>query len=158
MDIKQRSIKTISKLLTVCKGQLISKANCQALNSFKKQMYEFVFTTMQRVFVCFLLVFEDTQKKPTEINWLLANSVLEAPLWWKELNFSFWNMISYLYRQEVCSYLFHLSFLINNGFIQCHQLVCIFLNSIVQRQADILKGKQNRINFRFVNEKRWEKL
>ena len=46
-----------------CKGQLISKANCQALNSFKKQMYEFVFTTMQRVFVCFLGEIEDTQKK-----------------------------------------------------------------------------------------------
>ena len=68
MDIKQRSIKTISKFLTVCKGQLILKANCQALNSFKKQMYEFVFTTMQRVFVCFLGEIEDTQKKPTEIN------------------------------------------------------------------------------------------
>ena len=50
------------------KGQLISKANCQAVNSPKKRSYEFVFTTMQRVFVCFLGEIEDTQKKPTEIN------------------------------------------------------------------------------------------
>ena len=36
-----------------CKGQLILKANCQAMNSSKKQMNEFVFTNMRRVFVCF---------------------------------------------------------------------------------------------------------
>ena len=36
------------------KGQLISKANCQAVNSSKKRMNEFVFTTMRRVFVRFL--------------------------------------------------------------------------------------------------------
>ena len=39
------------------KGQLISKANCQAVNSSIKRMNEFVFTTMQRAFV------EDTKKK-----------------------------------------------------------------------------------------------
>jgi hypothetical protein len=44
------------------KGQLISKANCQAVNSSKKQMNEFVFTTMRRVFVCFLEEIEDTKK------------------------------------------------------------------------------------------------
>ena len=32
------------------KGQLISKANCQAMNSSKKRTNEFVFTTMRRVF------------------------------------------------------------------------------------------------------------
>ena len=32
------------------KGQLISKANCQAENSSKKRTNEFVFTTMRRVF------------------------------------------------------------------------------------------------------------
>ena len=36
------------------KGQLISKANCQAANSFKKQTNELVFTTMRSVFVRFL--------------------------------------------------------------------------------------------------------
>ena len=36
------------------KGQLISKANCQAVNSSKKLMNELVFTTMRRVFVRFL--------------------------------------------------------------------------------------------------------
>ena len=44
------------------KGQLISKANCQAVNSSKKRTNEFVFTTMRRVFVCFLEEIEDTKK------------------------------------------------------------------------------------------------
>ena len=35
------------------KGQLISKANCQAMNSSKKRMNELIFTTMRRVFVRF---------------------------------------------------------------------------------------------------------
>ena len=35
-----------TKILT--KGQIISKANCQAVNSSKKRTNEFVFTTMQR--------------------------------------------------------------------------------------------------------------
>ena len=43
-------------LYNICtgKGHLISKANCQAVNSSKKRMNEFVFTSMRRVFVCFL--------------------------------------------------------------------------------------------------------
>ena len=36
------------------KGQLISKANCQAEDSSKKRTNEFVFTNMRRVFVRFL--------------------------------------------------------------------------------------------------------
>ena len=44
------------------KGQLISKANCQAVNSSKKRTNEFVFTTMRRVFVRFLEEIEDTKK------------------------------------------------------------------------------------------------
>ena len=36
------------------KGQLISKANCQAEDSPKKRTNEFVFTSMRRVFVRFL--------------------------------------------------------------------------------------------------------
>ena len=35
------------------KGQLISKANYQVVNSSKNRMNEFVFTTMRRVFVRF---------------------------------------------------------------------------------------------------------
>ena len=54
---------TAGKILSVCaKGQLISKANCQAVNSSKKRTNEFVFTTMQRVFVCFLEEIEDSKK------------------------------------------------------------------------------------------------
>ena len=36
------------------KGQLISKRNSQAEDSPKKRTNEFVFTSMRRVFVCFL--------------------------------------------------------------------------------------------------------
>jgi hypothetical protein len=44
------------------KGQLISKANYQAVNSSKKRTNEFIFTTIQRVFVRFLEEIEDTKK------------------------------------------------------------------------------------------------
>ena len=44
------------------KGQLISKANCQAVNSSKKRTNEFVFTTMRHVLVCFLEEIEDIKK------------------------------------------------------------------------------------------------
>ena len=44
------------------KGHLISKANCQAVNSSKKQTNEFAFTTMRLVFVRFLEEIEDTKK------------------------------------------------------------------------------------------------
>ena len=42
--------------------QLISKANCQAVNSSKKQTNEFIFTSMQRVFVHILEEIEDSKK------------------------------------------------------------------------------------------------
>ena len=51
------------KAIYYVKGQLISKANCQAVNSSKKGTNEFVFTTMQRVFVRFLEEIEDTDQK-----------------------------------------------------------------------------------------------
>ena len=54
-------------VLLYTKGQLILKANCQAVNSSKKQTNEFVFTTMRRVFVRFLEEIEGT-KKHFEIN------------------------------------------------------------------------------------------
>ena len=44
------------------KGQLISKADCQAVDSSKKRTNEFVFTTMRRVFVPVLEEIEDTKK------------------------------------------------------------------------------------------------
>ena len=44
------------------KGQLISKENCQAVNSSKKQTNEFVSTSMRRVFVCFLEEIEDSKE------------------------------------------------------------------------------------------------
>ena len=48
------------------KGQLIPKANCQAVNASKKRINKFVYTTMQCVFVLILEEIEDT-KKPFEI-------------------------------------------------------------------------------------------
>jgi len=50
------SIQTI-----VHKGQLILKANFQAVNSSKKRMNSFIFTTMRRVFVRLLEEIEDTK-------------------------------------------------------------------------------------------------
>ena len=44
------------------KGQLISKANCQAKDSSKKRTNEFIFITMQHVFVCFLDEIGDSKK------------------------------------------------------------------------------------------------
>ena len=46
----------------VYKGQLISKANCQAVNSSKKWTNQFVCTAMQHVFVHFLEEIEVTKK------------------------------------------------------------------------------------------------
>ena len=54
------------KQLMCTKGQLISKANYQAMNSSKKRMNEFIFTNMRCVFVRFLEEIEDI-KKPFEI-------------------------------------------------------------------------------------------
>ena len=53
------------------KGQLISKANCQAEDSSKKRMNEFVFTSMRRVFVCFLEEIEDTKKTLSDLYFVL---------------------------------------------------------------------------------------
>ena len=49
----------MKEILNPIKGQLISKANCQAMNSSTN---EFVFTTMRRVFVRFLEEIEDSKK------------------------------------------------------------------------------------------------
>ena len=53
-------------LFFLTKGQLISKANCQAEDSSKKRTNEFVFTSMRRVFVRFLEE-SSTRKKRFEI-------------------------------------------------------------------------------------------
>ena len=58
--------------LSRSKGQLISKANYQAVNSSKKRTNEFVFTNMRRVFVRFLEEIEDTKK--TFKNYLTFNT------------------------------------------------------------------------------------
>ena len=44
------------------KGQLISKANCQAVKSFKKRMNEFFFTCMRSVFDRFFEEIEDSKE------------------------------------------------------------------------------------------------
>ena len=44
------------------KGQLILKANCQAVNSSKKQTNKFDFATMRRGFFVFLEEIEDSKK------------------------------------------------------------------------------------------------
>ena len=49
--------------LHITKGQSISKANCQAVNSSKKRTNEFSFTTMQHVFVRFLEEIEAGQDR-----------------------------------------------------------------------------------------------
>ena len=60
--------------LKIVKGQLISKANCQAEDSSKKRTNEFVFTSMRRVFVRFLEE-SSARKKRFEIIWPLASGL-----------------------------------------------------------------------------------
>ena len=47
---------------THAKGQLISKANCQAANSSEKQINKLVYTSMPLVFIHFLEEIEDLKK------------------------------------------------------------------------------------------------
>ena len=65
------------------KAQLISKANCQAEDSSKKQTNEFVFTCMRRVFVRFLE--ESSARKKTFRDYLTFNT-----------RFSFRNQITWI--------------------------------------------------------------
>ena len=62
-----------SKKLTllIVKGQLISKTNCQPEDSSKKRTNEFVFTTVQSVFVRFLE--ESSARKKTIRDYLTFN-------------------------------------------------------------------------------------
>ena len=48
--------------LKFTKGQLISKANCYAVNSSKKQTNEFISTTMRHVFVRILEELNSTKR------------------------------------------------------------------------------------------------
>ena len=62
MNAPSERVSLICAYSLIDKGQIVSKANCQAVNSFKKRTNGFVFTTMRRVFVCFLEEIEDTKK------------------------------------------------------------------------------------------------
>ena len=53
LDSKECVREEAKAAASASKGQIISKANYQAMNSSKKQINEFVFTTMRRVFVRF---------------------------------------------------------------------------------------------------------
>ena len=53
---------TAETALPSTKGQLISKENCQVVNSFKKRTNEFVFISMQCAFVRSLEEIEDSKK------------------------------------------------------------------------------------------------
>ena len=55
------------------KGQLISKANCQAEDSSKKRTNEWIFTSMRRVYVRFLEE-SSARKKRFEIIWPLTTT------------------------------------------------------------------------------------
>ena len=63
------------------KGQLISKANCQAKDFSKKQTNEFVFTSMVRVFVPFLEE-SSARKKRFENIWPLVSRWCKAYSFW----------------------------------------------------------------------------
>ena len=52
----------VTSFFVKAKGQLISKANCQAEDSSKKRTNEFIFTSMRHVFICFLEEIEDSKK------------------------------------------------------------------------------------------------
>ena len=58
------------------KGQLISKANCQAKDSSKKRTNEFVFTNMRRVFVRFFE--ESSARKKMFRDYLTFNGTFKA--------------------------------------------------------------------------------
>ena len=64
LQIDQKTNKIFVRIFAqASKGQLVSKANCQALISSKKRMNEFIFTTMLlRVLVCFLEEIEVTKE------------------------------------------------------------------------------------------------
>ena len=57
--VNSYSVWKISRKIDFTKGQLISKANCEAMNASKKRTNEFVFSC---VFVRFLEEIEDTKK------------------------------------------------------------------------------------------------
>ena len=56
----QSTIHTVMRVV-LAKGQLISKTNCQVVNSSKKRTNAFVFDTMGRVLIRFLEEIEDTK-------------------------------------------------------------------------------------------------
>ena len=59
--------------MKLAKGQLISKANCQAEDSSKKRTNEFVFTSVRRVFIRFLE--ESLARKKPSRDYLTVNKI-----------------------------------------------------------------------------------
>ena len=55
-------LRNLHRRFLLFKGQLILKANCQALNSSKKRTNEFILLVCRCVFVCFLEEIEDSKK------------------------------------------------------------------------------------------------
>ena len=105
------------------KGQLILKANCQAMNSSKNWTNEFVFTTMRSVFIRFLEEIECT-KKTFKITWPLGINGFDLKIngiiyltqkIWKNLNHVSFFGISNLSAQPIPSYFttFGLDWLVN---------------------------------------------
>ena len=66
-------------MLVYFKGQLISKANCQAEDSSKKRMNKFVFTCMPRVFVCFCFMEKIEGSKKAFRNYLIFMNLRKGP-------------------------------------------------------------------------------
>ena len=64
---KHRVFLILFQKLFSAKGQIISKANCQAEDSPKKRTNEFVFTTMGRDFVRFWVEIEGTKKNLSKL-------------------------------------------------------------------------------------------
>ena len=62
LQIDQKTNKIFVRIFAqASKGQLFSKANCQALISSKKRMNEFIFTAMRSVLVRILREIENTK-------------------------------------------------------------------------------------------------
>ena len=88
------------------KGQMISKANCQDVNSSKKRTNEFVFITIRRVFVRFLEEIEVTKK--TFRNYLTFNKKATVPRCFLSVNSlkNFWSgrQVKFIYPEKATKF------------------------------------------------------
>ena len=62
VQIKRLKVYSVNLKSSLYKGQLILKANCQAVKFSKKRTNKFVFTSIQCVFAWFLEEIEDSKK------------------------------------------------------------------------------------------------